>query len=129
MSTSTFRVIVTGSRQLADHRPVWDALYRLVAEHGHLTVVHGGCPNGADRYASLWASDNACATEVIYPADWDRHGIAAGPIRNRAMVADGADLVLAFPQLGGKNRGTRHCVRTAHAAELPVNIYGPEGVL
>lgn len=123
-----FRVIVTGSRQLVDQTLVWLTLDVLAAEHGPLTVVHGGCPNGADRYATAWCRARGAA-QVVYPADWDRHGLAAGPIRNFQMVADGAALVVAFPQAGAKNRGTRHCVDAAGAVGLPIDIYSPEGVL
>src|SRR5690606_30354012 len=53
---------------------------------------------------------------VAYPADWRRHGRAAGPIRNQEMADAGADLCIAFP--GG--RGTADMVRRARAAGIPV---------
>jgi hypothetical protein len=40
-----------------------------------------------------------------FPADWERHGRAAGPIRNRQMLEEGKpDLVVAF--LDGRARRT-----------------------
>lgn len=52
-----------------------------------------------------------------YPADWEKHGRAAGPIRNEKMLIVGTpDMVLAFP--GG--RGTADMIRKAEAAGLPV---------
>jgi hypothetical protein len=120
------RVIVTGSRQLAGRSVVWDVLDKLTADCGPLLVVHGGCPNGADRFASEWCAMRGVGL-VVYHAEWNRHGKLAGRIRNREMVADGADLVVAFPQDGAGNRGTRHCVEVAREAGLPVIVHGPEG--
>lgn len=53
-----------------------------------------------------------------YPADWDRYGRSAGHRRNAQMVADGADLCLAFPL--GESRGTRGCMRLASQAGIRV---------
>jgi hypothetical protein len=55
-------------------------------------------------------------------ADWDSHGKAAGPMRNRTMLAgvnspvSNADLLIAFK--GG--RGTADCVRQARELGIPV---------
>ena len=55
----------------------------------------------------------------IYPADWDKHGKAAGPIRNKQMIDEGKpDLVIAFP--GG--RGTAGAVRLAKFAGVTVRV-------
>ena len=55
-----------------------------------------------------------------HPADWDKHGKAAGMIRNREMVALGADICLAFPI--GRSPGTRACIREAQRAGIPVRV-------
>lgn len=123
-SDRPFRVIVTGSRHLHDPTPVVQALRELAGQHTALTVVHGDCSSGADRHAARWcrtegSTHPTCVVvEEPHPANWQSHGNAAGPIRNRAMVSLGADLVLAFPV--GDSRGTRHCMRTAAAAGIPV---------
>lgn len=84
--------------------------------HPEFVVIHGGCPTGADAHADDWAVVNWAGCEV-YRADWDKHGKAAGPIRNQQMIDQGRpDLVLAFP--GG--RGTADMVRRAEAAGVPV---------
>ena len=54
---------------------------------------------------------------LAFPAEWKKHGKAAGPIRNRKMLQDGKpDLVLAFP--GG--RGTANMVELATDAGIRV---------
>ena len=52
----------------------------------------------------------------MFTADWDTHGKAAGPIRNKEMLESGVDLLVAFP--GGK--GTNNCVQQAVVLSIPV---------
>jgi hypothetical protein len=80
------------------------------------TIIHGGCPTGADKFADEYCVVNWLDMQV-FRADWTAHGKAAGPIRNQRMIDEGKpDLVVAFP--GG--RGTADCVRRARAAGIPV---------
>lgn len=132
------RVIVTGSRSFPDEQAVWVALALFVNEHCEdgdtLTVAHGDCPTGADHHARTWCelpvADDLDVTviEERHPADWDRYGRAAGPIRNREMVDAGADLVLAFPLPGPRSmsRGTWDCISAAEAHAIPVEIIRPK---
>ena len=116
----TVRVIVTGSRHWSDEDPIADALRRLRGKHGdQLLVVHGDCRTGADRIARELCRALDIRQER-HPADWDRHGRAAGPIRNRAMVAQGADLVLAYVE--GESRGTRGLIALAELAGIEVRV-------
>jgi hypothetical protein len=117
-----FTVIVTGSRDLEDDQKVFKALEDLWYQtEGPLFVRHGDCPTGADRFASIWCGfEQGGVYEIPHPADWDQHGKAAGPIRNREMAQAGADLCLAFP-LGG-SRGTWNCVNECKKAGIPVKV-------
>lgn len=87
------------------------------------TLYHGGAP-GADEGSGLWAAARGIPV-LPFLADWNRHGDAAGPIRNADMLAgrhptEGQvprpELVVAFP--GGE--GTADMVRKAKAAGVPV---------
>lgn len=82
-------------------------------------IIHGACPSGADRDADSWASFLGLQVEA-YPADWETHGKAAGPIRNKQMVNSKPDMVLAF--WDGFSRGTGNCIRLAQKADIPVFI-------
>ena len=126
------RILVTGSRDWEDLNVVYRVLTTLVATHGLLrpigptvrsrydmtgwVIVHGACPTGADAFADAFARGNQIAVER-HPADWERHGKAAGPIRNREMVELGADLCLAF--IRNRSRGASGCAALAEAAGIP----------
>jgi hypothetical protein len=105
------RVLVCGSRTWTDREIVYNRLGQL--EPDGLTIITGGA-RGADQLAHDWATFYGVDHEV-YPAEWDIHGRAAGPIRNQQMLDTGIDLVIAF-RMPGQSRGTDHMVRIANAA-------------
>lgn len=72
-----------------------------------ITEVICGCARGADTGGELWAQARGIPVKR-FPADWNKLGRSAGPVRNCKMAEYGEALV-AFP--GG--RGTDHMVRTA----------------
>ncbi len=111
-------ILVCGGRDFTDAVAVGRALGRYDSANPP-RLVHGDA-RGADRIAADIATD--CQWQVVaYPADWERLGPAAGPIRNRAMIEqEHPDVVLAFP--GG--RGTADMVRKAEAAGIPVERVG-----
>jgi len=115
------RILVTGSRKWTDREIIFDAICPLLDDHNaEQTIIHGAAP-GADSIAAGIAQKLGLKAEA-YPADWVKHGNAAGPIRNTEMVKSGADLCLAFP-LPGTSRGTWDCVRKAVDAGIPVRIF------
>jgi hypothetical protein len=132
------RVLIAGWRGPTDrpgateaHRHVvWQELtmLRLRYSNERLVIAHGRCPSGGvDLFAQQWVDSSRaynCSAEP-HPADWRRHGAAAGPIRNTEMVELGADLCLAFP--GPGSTGTWDCVRKAVAAGIRTIIIGLKG--
>lgn len=120
-----YRILVTGSREFDDYATVCTELglvmRHLIAAEGPypaVTVVHGGA-RGADSLAERAARSFGMKTER-HPADWNADGKGAGFKRNAAMVALGADLVLAFYKQGAGNKGTDHCTKLAEKAGIPV---------
>ncbi len=78
-------------------------------------IIHGGC-RGADEGADDWAKSESIPV-IRCPANWKKHGKAAGPIRNREMVRiHQPDCVIALP--GG--RGTQDMISVAEAAGITV---------
>jgi predicted Rossmann-fold nucleotide-binding protein len=109
------RVLVCGGRNYDDAAQVARALEAHHARQPITLLIEGGA-RGVDAWAAMWARSHGIPVET-FPADWNAHGKAAGPIRNRQMLTDGnPDLVIAFP--GG--RGTANMIRQAEAAGVPV---------
>lgn len=111
------KVLVCGGRNYGDRRKVYSILDALHLESGIGKLVTGGA-NGADLLATDWAAMRS-VPYVKYPADWETHGRAAGPIRNREMLEkEHPDLVVAFP--GG--RGTASMIRLSHEAGVVFRV-------
>jgi hypothetical protein len=109
------RVIVCGGRGYADADMVGVSLDAVARKHPNgLVIVQGGAA-GADELARDWCQSRNVEC-VTYAADWEKHGRAAGPMRNQQMLDAGADGVVAFP--GG--RGTADMVERAQRAGVPV---------
>jgi SLOG family YspA-like protein len=122
------RVLVTGSRDWEDREAVDNALSTLMLTEAGMhdvTVVHGACGTGADRFASDWVRDAERFDNGVFqephPADWQQHGRSAGPRRNAEMVALGADVCLAF--IRNSSRGATHCAELAEKAGIPVKRF------
>lgn len=121
-------VLVTGSRHWTDRRPIHADL-RAVEATGRLMVVVEGDAQGADRIAGRgWAAyaRKRGVGWLSVPADWETHGKAAGPIRNRLML----DWLLQCPEVGWQpvvfayplpdSRGTRDMMAAASEAGVRV---------
>jgi hypothetical protein len=110
---------VVGSRAFTNQEVVF---YFLEAYHqvfgDNLTIVSGGCPSGPDHFAELFAKQNNVPI-ILYPADWDIHGKAAGFIRNSDIV-NRCDEVIAF--WDRKSNGTRDTIRKAEKQNKEVII-------
>jgi len=109
---SAHQVLVCGGRDYDDRRSVYTCLDGLVPRP---TLIITGGANGADALAADWAAFRQ-VPKLIFRADWEKHGRAAGPIRNQQMLECKPDLVMAFP--GG--RGTADMVRRAKAAGVRI---------
>lgn len=143
------RLLVCGSRHWrggSGHHGDGGMLWRVLDRLAPTTVVHGGCPTGADHLADCWAATRGAAV-VVYRADWRRWGKGAGPRRNEEMVEAEAGRVVAvvafrmvmtmFRQEPGRlvpvaddgrsllNRGTDDLVRRALKRKMTVVWFEP----
>lgn len=116
------RVLVCGDRKWTDPGPIKQKLVELGCP-AYVTHLIEGEANGADKLSKQVALELGLPEDRIlrYPADWDKHGRAAGPIRNREMLKLGnPHVVLAFHERPWDSKGTVDMVEIARARHLPV---------
>jgi len=113
------RILVCGGRDFYDYRLLHNTLEHYCnreKESGRRLIIINGDAHGADKLSSAFADIHLC-TLIKYPASWEKHGKAAGPIRNKQMLEEGEpDIVIAFP--GGK--GTANMIKLAKDAGVEV---------
>lgn len=110
------RILVCGSRDWTDSNTIYQKLSRYP---DNTIVIHGAC-RGADRLAGTAAK---CLGMPImeFPADWQKYGKSAGPIRNQQMLDEGKpDLVIACHDDLENSKGTKDMVARALKAKLPI---------
>lgn len=110
-------VLVCGDRNWTNREAIFRVLSLLPPD---TTILHGGC-RGADNMAGEIAIELGMKVE-IFPADWDRYGPAAGPIRNIQMLDKNPKLVIALHENLAKSKGTAHTVREARKRNIKVHI-------
>lgn len=113
---SEVRTIIAGSRECTDERDLLDA---IEACGWTPTTVISGAARGADRLGEAWSARSGVPCER-FPAEWDRHGRAAGFIRNEIM-SERADALIAL--WDGSSRGTKHMIDTALRKGLRVYVH------
>lgn len=110
------RTIIAGSRHCTDEAAV---LAAAEAAPWEITeVVCGGAPGVDSIGAKLARERNIPVT--MFPADWNKHGRAAGPIRNRQM-ADYAQALVAV--WDGLSPGTKNMIHEAQSRGLKVHVH------
>ena len=109
------KVIIAGTRTVAEMR----YLHRvLVTTELPITTILTGGARGVDTLALRYAKQHGIPCEV-YPADWETHGRAAGPIRNRTMAQHGEALIALWD---GCSAGTRNMIETMRGYGKPVEV-------
>lgn len=110
------KAIVCGGRNFSDSKYLEEGLRQCMKWWNLNYIVTGGA-KGADTLAHSWAAKHGLMTKIMY-ADWDTHGKAAGIIRNREMLGEKPDVVIAFD--GGI--GTENMITISRKAGVPVFI-------
>lgn len=114
------KVIIAGGRYFNDAGLMKLKCDKILAPYltdPDLEIVSGKA-RGADSLGEAYAKDNNIKI-AEFPADWDKHGKAAGYIRNEEM-AKYADALIAF--WDGKSRGTKHMIDLAKKHRLKVRV-------
>jgi len=115
-----FRIAVTGGREFDDFE-LMDLALRAIKEYlgTNVALAHGD-QRGLDHMAEGWALNNDWWV-APFPANWQKYGKRAGPIRNQQILDEfNPDLVVSFPGGGGTLDMLKRAV-TAHKATWSVN--------
>ena len=114
------RILVCGDRKWTDEWAIRRELWRRMESEP--TIIHGAA-RGADSIAGEIAGRLGLAV-LAFPAQWEKYGKAAGPIRNKQMLDEGKpNLVLAFHKNLAASKGTADMVRQARKRGIPVEVF------
>lgn len=112
-----YRVLICGSREYKNYDSIRRFLERNIDKIE--CIIEGGA-RGADRCARL-AAESLGISVITFPAEWERYGNRAGPIRNQLMLDAGAPhYVLAYPL--DNSVGTWDMINKAKRKGVPVMI-------
>lgn len=110
------KTIIAGGRYITDYQLVIDAV-RLSGFV--ITEVVSGGASGVDALGEKWAIEHSVPVKK-FPANWEKFGKKAGPLRNEQM-ADCADALIAV--WDGLSRGTLNMIENADRRGLKVYVY------
>ena len=120
------RIIIAGSRKFNDYPKMVKELdnlgIHLINSINPIEIVSGHAP-GADTLGEKFAKAYDYPLK-IFPAEWDKYGKAAGPIRNEQMAKYAAEsdmgILIAFPI--GESKGTRNMIKLAQQYGLEICV-------
>jgi predicted Rossmann fold nucleotide-binding protein DprA/Smf involved in DNA uptake len=108
---------VVGTRTFDDYELLKKTLSNLDIIDSVKEIISGGA-KGADKLAEVYAEENNLNIRIFLP-DWEKHGRAAGPIRNRQIIQN-SDYIVAF--WDGKSPGTKSSINIAKELNKPISI-------
>lgn len=108
------KMVIAGSRGFCDIMSGWSFIDSVHA-HFPITEVVCGMAKGVDTHGMYWAKDKGIPWKE-FPADWDRYGKAAGPIRNKQM-AEYADAAIVIHL---NTKGSRNMISQMEKLKKPV---------
>lgn len=126
MDNNIHRVIIAGDRRFNDYGFLCEKCDGVLSGRiasGEVVIVSGHA-RGTDLLGERYASEHSLRCE-LFPADWEKYGRSAGPIRNREMASH-ADALIAF--YDGKSKGTGNMIRLARDLGLEVDVFNIENM-
>lgn len=121
------KVIIAGTRTVEDYEfvvwvvnscPFRPKITEIVSGHG-ITRNERGVIIGVDGLGERYAREHDLPL-TLFPADWQKYGRAAGPIRNEEMAKYSQGLIAIWD---GQSRGTQDMIRRAQSHNFDPYIY------
>jgi hypothetical protein len=115
------KILICGCRKWSNYDSILAVVKGLIKNYGEVVIVEGEC-SGADILARQ-AAIECCVPFRGYPAEWNRYGNAAGPIRNQQMIdEEHPDMCIAFHPFLPGSKGTKDMVNKARQAGIETYI-------
>jgi hypothetical protein len=112
------RLLICGDRNWRDKSVIIETINKFRPD-----IIIEGCANGADKLAGI-AGEELGIEVKPFPADWEKYGRAAGPIRNSQMLKEGnPDVVVGFHYKIDESKGTRDMLTRAKKAGKATFIF------
>lgn len=111
------KVLICGDRFWDDYWTIYDEISKLNKD----TIIIHGAAKGADIMGATIALKLGFTVNA-FPAKWLQYGKAAGPIRNRQMLDQNPDLVIAFHNDIENSKGTKDCKKEAEKRGIEVRL-------
>lgn len=112
---------ISGYRGFEDYDFIHDKIKKYHEDYNIAEIIVGDC-RGTDKLAVQIAKD-LCIQCTIYPANWLKYGLKAGPLRNMQLYENSTH-GMAF--LSDLSKGTLHFVNTFLKNDKPITIYRTE---
>jgi hypothetical protein len=90
------KVIIAGNRDINDYNYVILAIKKSGFD---ISEVVSGCAPGVDSLGERWARENNIPVKR-FPAEWEKYGKVAGPLRNQKMAEYADALLLVWNSRG-----------------------------
>ena len=111
------KIIIAGGRDFNDYNKLCQICDHMLQNQQDIEIV-SGTAKGADQLGEKYANEKGYKI-TRFPANWDKHGKAAGYLRNEEM-AKYADALIAF--WDNKSKGTEHMINLAKKYNLKIKI-------
>ena len=115
------KLIIAGGRDFNDYQLLQLETQRFLVEQGfnpsQLIIVSGNA-KGADSLGEEFAEKYNFPI-ATYPADWNKNGKAAGPIRNEEMANFATHAIIFWDSI---SRGSKNMIETARKYNLIYKI-------
>jgi hypothetical protein len=109
------KIAIIGSRDFTDRNKLNEILEPYKSK---ITLVISGAARGADKLGEQWAINNNIKT-LIFPADWDKYGKAAGFIRNEDIIKNCDGAIVFWNEI---SNGTRHSISLCEKYNKPCKV-------
>tara|TARA_R100000315_G_scaffold39956_1_gene17162 strand:+ start:22 stop:420 length:399 start_codon:yes stop_codon:yes gene_type:complete len=129
------KIAIIGSREYQNFRKVKDTIFSLMQKFNDLTIVSGGCENGADKYAKKYAIELGCNYIEFNPAHTPKnlysalsenyYGKKYAPknfFHRNKMIVSYSDYIIAFIPNGAASKGAEHTIKEAKKINKKVVI-------